>query len=688
MIEQLGALPLSPDILGKSHIGLWAFELDEDRPPRMYVDDTMLVLLGLADRPAPEDTYHAWYDHIDGGSYGLVAEAVDKMTAGEHAEVQYPWHHPDGTTRMVRCGGVRNPAYTRGVRIEGVHQDVTRMFHFSEYEEHKKLLQENMQIIGGLASEYLALYYVNLADDTFKVYSIDGERLADTRQLLQTGNDAFALLRVFFNSPAVHPDDRELFADMTPEGVAARLAHSKRFTVRFRRDYGAGFLWSEMDVVKYEPKDDPAVAIAIGFAERDKEVRREQEYQAQLQDAMREAEEANRAKTSFLFSMSHDIRTPMNAIVGFTNIAKKSLDDKARLVDALDKTQEASALLLSLVNSILDMSRIESGQIKLEETVGDVHYTFANIESTLQELAHAKDIELRFEVGDVTDSYVYADYERCARIFVNIITNAIKYTPAGGHVLVRCEQAAPASDGRVMYRYTFADDGIGMSEEFQRHVFEEFSREENSTTNGIQGSGLGLAVCKQLVELMGGTISCQSKQGIGTTFVVELPFRIQEDQDHPGHVDPLTGEVVRAGEDLDEGSDGAKACQPLDFAGKRVLLVEDNALNAEIAQDILEDEGMEVDLAEDGSVAVQKMRENGPKAYDFILMDIQMPIMGGYEATRTIRQMYPDVHVPIIALSANAFAEDREASIAAGMDGHVAKPINVSELFGALARFV
>ena len=389
------------------------------------------------------------------------------------------------------------------------------------------------------------------------------------------------------------------------------------------------------------------------------------------------AEAASEAKTAFLFNMSHDIRTPMNAIIGFTNMARKNPDDRAKVADCLGKIQESSGLLLSLINSILDMSRIESGKAAVDEKPGDIRHSFHNLDSTLGELARSRDIDLRFEIGNVSDPYIYVDYDRSNRIFINILSNGIKYTREGGFVRALCEQIGRTEDGeRGLYRYTFEDNGIGMSEEFQKHVFEEFSREENSTTSGIQGTGLGLAVCKSFTELMGGTIECRSRQGVGTTFVVTLPLRLQTEEERRRFEAEAAAGTPHEGEPV-----GMEL-----LAGRRALLVEDNELNREIATDLLEDAGLTVDSAENGAEAVARMREQGGAYYDFILMDIQMPILDGYGATCEIRALYPDMKAPIIAVSANAFAEDRAASLRAGMDDHIAKPIQLPELLGCLVK--
>lgn len=467
-----------------------------------------------------------------------------------------------------------------------------------------------------------------------------------------------------------------------------RVLNSTLVTISFRE--GDGNNEEVKDITEFEMKDKSLISRITHFVEvvsdeqqnalnlANEEKIRNDEQQLELQKALAMADSANKAKTQFLFGMSHDIRTPMNAILGFTSLAIKHVDDKEKTLDCLKKTQQSGDLLLSLINDVLEVSRIEAGKAEIDLKPGDVYYSFAEIENTMRVVAEAKDIDLTFEYGKVDDRFVLCDFTRCERVFVNIISNAIKYTNESGYVKVLCEQITENEGGRAKFKYTFEDNGIGMSEEFQTHLFEQFSREKTVTKTGIQGSGLGMAVCKSYVDLMGGTIECQSKLGVGTTITVVLPFEIQEEE---MYVDPVTKEVVK-------GEGARERRKAVDFKGLKVLLTEDNELNREIAVEMLEEKGLHVEEAEDGTVAVQLLKEKGPRYYDAILMDIQMPIMGGYEATKNIREMYPNDRIPIIAISANAFEEDKAASKAAGMDGHVAKPIKTDELFGVMALFM
>lgn len=380
-------------------------------------------------------------------------------------------------------------------------------------------------------------------------------------------------------------------------------------------------------------------------------------------------DQANKAKTTFLNNMSHDIRTPLNAITGFNSLALGALGhDNDKVRDYLTKIGIASDALLTIINDILEISRIEAGKVTVTEVNVNVMSSFDRIEPITQELAANSGIDLEFSYGNIDDKFVACDSAHCERVFINLVTNAIKYTPRGGKVQVSCSQTGYRDDGYGIYTYTFKDNGIGMSESFQKQLFKEFSRENTLAVNKIQGTGLGLALSKNLVELMGGTISCVSKQGQGSTFTVVLPFRLLDSQDC-GQLTDNTTET----EDI--------------LTGKNILLVEDNELNREIAQVILNEMGACVTEAYDGNVAVEMMKTDLANKLDLILMDIQMPMLDGYEATRQIRAIGgKSAQIPIIAMTANAFEEDRKAALEAGMNGHVAKPIDIDSLVSTLKK--
>ena len=531
-----------------------------------------------------------------------------------------------------------------------------------------------------------------------------------------------------------------------------------------------------------------------------------QEPNAKLQVAVEKAESANRAKSTFLSNMSHDIRTPMNAIIGFTTLALSNIDDTDRVKDYLGKTLASSNHLLSLINDVLDMSRIESGKIHLEEVEVNLSDVLHDLKTIVSGQIYAKQLELYMDAMDVTDEDVYCDKTRLNQILLNLLSNAIKFTPAGGTVSVRVRQLAGKVRGCGQYEFRIKDNGIGMSQEFAQKIFEPFERERTSTVSGIQGTGLGMAITKNIVDMMGGTIEVQTAQGKGTEFTVCVPMRAQTEQRPVEKITELEGlkalvvdddfntcdsvtkmlvkvgmraewtlsgkeAVLRARQSIEmsdvyhayiidwrlpdmngievtrqirslhddtpiiiltayDGSDiemeakaagvtafcskpmfmsdlretlmsalgqkPADAVQRLlpeknaDFKGKHILLVEDNELNREIAQEILREYGFLVDSAENGAVAVEKVSTAAPGSYDLVLMDVQMPIMDGYTATRKIRALDDPARakLPILAMTANAFDEDRRNALESGMNGFLSKPIVIDDLVQELRKIL
>ena len=529
-----------------------------------------------------------------------------------------------------------------------------------------------------------------------------------------------------------------------------------------------------------------------------------QELNAKLQVAVEKAETANRAKSTFLSNMSHDIRTPMNAIIGFTTLALSNIDDKERVKDYLGKTLASSNHLLSLINDVLDMSRIESGKIHLEEVEVNLSDVLHDLKTIVSGQIYAKQLELYMDAMDVTDEDVYCDKTRLNQILLNLLSNAIKFTPAGGTVSVRVRQLAGQVHGCGQYEFRIKDNGIGMSPEFAKKIFEPFERERTSTVSRIQGTGLGMAITKNIVDMMGGTIEVQTAQGKGSEFIIRVPLRIQAEHrpvekitgleglkalvvdDDFNTCDSVTKMLVKVGmraewtlsgkeavlrarqsiemsdayhayiidwrlpdmngievtrqirslhddtpiiiltaydwsdieveakaagvtafcskpmfmSDLREtlmsalGQKQTDAAQELlpekdaAFKGKHILLVEDNALNREIAQEILREYGFRVDTAENGAVAVEKVSTAAPGSYDLVLMDVQMPVMDGYAATRQIRALEDPAlaGIPILAMTANAFDEDRRRAMESGMNGFLSKPIVIGDLVQELHK--
>jgi signal transduction histidine kinase/CheY-like chemotaxis protein len=391
--------------------------------------------------------------------------------------------------------------------------------------------------------------------------------------------------------------------------------------------------------------------------------------QAQIEEVCQQAEAANNAKTTFLFNMSHDIRTPMNAIIGFTDLLDKHQEDTEKRGDYLKKIKDSSSVLLSIINNVLEMSRIEKGTLEIDEAAWSAEQFNDTLYSVFHDMMLQKGIEFTRQII-VEHPYVFCDPIKLREVFINILSNAYKYTNAGGKVNMRLEEVPYDREGYALYQTTISDTGIGMSEEFLPHIYEEFSREKSTTDNKIEGTGLGMPIVKRLVDIMGGTIEVKSEKGKGSSFTVTIPHRIADKSDLVDH------SVV----ELDYKA----------FVGKRILLAEDNDLNAEIAIDILAEAGFTVDRAEDGQICVEMLNKAADNFYDVILMDIQMPHMNGYEATRTIRLLDNPVkaNIPIIAMTANAFEEDKREAYHSGMNGHLAKPINVRELMRMLMRIL
>ena len=396
----------------------------------------------------------------------------------------------------------------------------------------------------------------------------------------------------------------------------------------------------------------------------------------------------NRAETIFLNSISHDIRTPLNVIIGYTALASAHVNEAQEVKRYLSKIQTASKHLLLLVNDVLDMSHIESGTLKLEHAPVYFPDVLEDLKSIVQTDISAKQLEFHVDTKNMVHKNVITDKLRLNQVLLNILENAVKYTRPGGKICFQIQELKGQEPGFAKYEFRVKDTGIGMSEEFIEHIFEPFSREQTSTVSGIEGTGLGMAIVKKIVDRMGGTIAVKSRQGEGTEVIVILKFKVSSQ--------PVANEMraLSRPEQMETFSEKEKAKQENSkeessenpFKNKKILLVEDNELNWEIAVELLKEEGFILDTAEDGTIAVEKMRTAKPGQYDLILMDIQMPIMDGYEATRQIRKLKnPETaNIPIIAMTANAFEEDRQKALEAGMNEHVSKPIDLARLLEVL----
>ena len=412
-----------------------------------------------------------------------------------------------------------------------------------------------------------------------------------------------------------------------------------------------------------------SLLITVLFFQIRRQSLKEEVYADEIALSAQKAENASQAKSRFLFNMSHDIRTPMNAIIGYTNLLEDHLDDKKTSLNYIHKLQSANSILLSLINYTLEMARIESGKLELREEHGSIHKLVNIMQSVTDPLVEEKNLNVKWNI-DIKDDDVICDITKLREIILNIISNAIKYTPDGGNIQIYITENRTEESSSALYCFVISDTGIGMSAEYLPHIFEEFSRERTSTESRVAGAGLGLPIVRSLVDLMKGTIAVESKEGKGTTFRVELPF-------------PLYKESEKEEKHVLSESELQK------LHGCRILLAEDNALNTEIAVEIMKKFGIVCDCVTNGKKCLELLTEKPDGYYDAVLMDIQMPVMNGYETTDAIRKMEgKKAEIPVIALTANAFEEDKKKAIANGMNDHIAKPIDPSTLAMTLLKYI
>lgn len=669
--------------------------------------------------------------------------------------------------------------------------------------EQKRLLEDDIRKIEGLASQYSTLYFLDLNAKEYSKYNI-GEKVFDesTEPDSKDVNQYFNRFKELVLAYA-HPNFRDELLKFADEAYLKEiLRDKKRYAYRFLNTGKNGeYQWLELVLIKFDRVDEETSNIAFAFLNVDEEERANEAQRKALVDALAAAEHANRAKTAFLNNMSHDIRTPMNAIIGFTALAAAHLDNEETTRDYLNKISTSSNHLLSLINDVLDMSRIESGRVKIEEKEVHLPDVLHDLRTIIQSNISSKQQDLFIDTQDIMNEDIITDKLRLNQVLLNIVSNAIKFTPVGGTISIRVTEKPCKLNGYATYEFRVKDNGIGMSGEFQKHIFESFTREQTSTVSGIQGTGLGMSITKNIVDMMGGTIRVKSEEGKGTEFIVRLDCKLSDNVVKYEPVPELQGaralvvdddtdtcmsvskmlrtigmradwtvsgkeSIVRAKEAFDEGDEfkayiidwlmpdmngietvrrirkvigdstpiiiltaydwsdieieareagvTAFVSKPLfmselrevltrpirtkavkkevvknvDFTGKKILLVEDNELNQEIATEILQGAGFAVDVAEDGITAVEKMVSADSDNYDLILMDIQMPRMNGFIATREIRTLSDNrkANIPIIAMTANAFDEDKKKAFESGMNGFIAKPINIKTLMNTLAE--
>lgn len=649
------------NILRESQTGFWRIDIEKTGTPKFYADAVMNELIGTPEDMSPEERYLFHRAHIREEDMKMFLEYADKLTE-ERTEIVYRYIHPIHGEMYVRCGGKRDEKVTDFVSIMGYHQDISDTVRIErERQAEQRLAEMNYS----LRREHIMQrdYYKELLDVQncgLMAYTLPGYRIVhmNAEALRMYGYDSIEEVQenlgpIIRNFYYPNPDTVEKLKSLRDENGAV--------------DY-------EFVIHKGTEKECHAVAKTKRILSPDKEWMVVTTFldisdMVTLQKALEQAEEGSRAKTAFLFNMSHDLRTPMNAIIGYADLMERHWGEKETTSEYLKKLKSASKFLLSLINNVLEMARIESGKEVLNESKCNIKQLNETMDTILETALKDKNLTFTRRVN-VQHENVMCDSLKVHEIFLNIFSNAIKYTPEGGNIFVDVQELPAEKAEYVTVRTSISDTGIGIGKEYLPHLFESFSRERTSSESGIMGTGIGLAIVKSLVDMMGGDVAVESELGKGTTFSVTLTHRLaDEEEERP----------QKPVKNLDESI----------LKGRRILLAEDNELNAEIAGTILSDMGVQVEFAKDGKEAVSMVEKVPVDYYDAIFMDIQMPNMNGYEATRQIRARRDErSNIPIIAMTANAFDEDRKAAFAAGMNGHIAKPIEVKKMVDALGNVI
>ena len=646
------------EILRASRMGMWRVEIEEGKPPRFYADEVMDELLGIDREITPEERFVFHRSRIYPEDMRLFQEYSDKLTAAR-TEIVYRYIHPVSGAMFVRCGGERDTSVTEYVAVTGIHQDISETVRIEKEKEAERRLAElndslrkekrrqdiyykellDIENCGVLAYTMPGHKVIHMNAEALRMYGIESVEAAQRelgpllRQVYYPDSEVLNQLKKLRNE-----DDMVDYECIIGKGKANEchaLAKTK---------------------VVHIPTGERAVLTT--FVDVSDMV--------MLKNALRRAEEGSRAKSSFLFAMSHDLRTPMNAIIGYAELMEAHWGEKEVTTNYLQKLKGASQFLLALIGNVLEIARIESGK----ETLNEAPWNLMMLEETLDILLDREISRKQLTVNrnvNIRHANVYCDALKIREIIMNLLSNAVKYTSEGGKIVLDIDEKPSARDGFMTLQIRVSDNGIGISKEYIPHIFDAFTRERSSSESGIIGTGLGLRIVKSFVDLMNGDISVESESGKGTCFTVEISCRKVPEE-----------ELQQQMEEQPEN---------VSLAGRRFLLAEDNGLNAEIAMTILQDADAEVELAADGKIAVDKLKDVPVGYYDAILMDIQMPNMNGYEATKAIRKLTDErAKIPIIAMTANAFEEDRQAALAVGMDDYVAKPVEISELFRTIMK--
>lgn len=656
--------------------GSWALRYDTaGKLIECSWSDTFRKMLGFESLEDFPNEFESWKSriHPDDKEYTLreYYESLWDYNNKKTYDVEYRLQNKDGTYHWYRTAGrLSRRADGSPITFNGVFVN-TDEIHETNEKLHKALKEAqdarneliiDNEIISSVSRLYFSIYRIDIEKDFYeeissnsRIHRLTGHEGKAQRKLNKlcdsiVTKEYCASVRQFFNLST----------------LAERLADTDTIEMDYHANDGN---WYEARFIE-KKRDDNGKVTHVLYVTRIVSKQKQQELeQEQLKIAYEAAERANEAKTAFLFNMSHDIRTPMNAILGYTKLIKKEITDP-KLLHYQEMIEKSGNLLLSIINNVLDMSRIESGKMELDINYSRAGVITSEICDVFAEDIKKKNLTLK-RVVNVQHEHIMMDKIKVQEIFMNLISNAVKYTPPGGTITITIDEIPCDKEGYVTFKSCVADNGIGMSEEFLPHIFDSFSRERNTTLGGVIGTGLGMSIVKSLVDLMEGTIEVESKIGEGSRFTVILQHKLADEKYY-------------------EKRKAADVKTDMNFSGKHILLAEDNDLNAEIATAMLVDMGFVVDRAKDGVICINRIEHMPSGTYDLILMDIQMPNMDGYKATKIIRKL-PDskkAGIPIVAMTANAFDEDKREAFAAGMNGHIAKPIDTEKIQYVLSEVI
>lgn len=632
----------------------------EEGHPFLYISNRFLAILGWT-REEIRTIFDNKFDnmlHPDDRnlSSDYVTRILDTRGHGSEKDQIYRLLGKDGyhwvtdATTLVKSG---NQTF-----FQGNITDFTDFVKAKEKKEQEIELQR--EIIEGLGKEYFSVLAVELDKDRVLSYRESGENGKIISDFCRKCGNRWSKIIPSYAETMVSDNTNGEFENQL--GLETLRSQEKDYSMTYEFKLETGINYHQVRVAFVKKKDGTRMAV-VGTRNIDSLIKKERMQEEKLKKAYVAAENANKAKTEFLNNMSHDIRTPMNVILGYNHLMKSQLTESKQL-DYQKKIEQSGKLLLAVINNVLDMARIESGKIKVDENYERVGEVVDEIISTFSSEAEEKEIHLSGSMK-VTHRNILCDGTKIREIYVNLVSNAMKYTPRGGNVTITVEELPCEKEGYMKVKSEIKDTGIGMSKEYLPTLFEPFSREQNTTTRRIGGTGLGMPIVKKMVDLMGGSIEVASELGKGTVFTFTLMHKIADRK--------FYSQKTEAAETSEMGKN---------LSGKHVLLAEDNDLNAEIAVTVLEETGIVIERVEDGIQCVNRVAQMSPGTYDLILMDIQMPNMDGYQAAQCIRHLDDKMkaEIPIIAMTANAFAEDRKKAFDAGMNGHIAKPIDIEKL--------